>query len=69
MDRTDVWIIFLSLIVLGLCAECSYQRGVDDTIEWYEEEESEGVWETSSSLNTKSELYGKKYSEQMSPTN
>lgn len=66
MKRADVWIIILSFLVLGLCAECAYQLGVDDTIEWYEEEESEDVWETSSSLNMKSEQFGRKYSEPMS---
>lgn len=68
MKRADVWIIILSFLVLGLCAECAYQRGVDETIEWYEDEESEGVWEVSSSLMNKSEQCGKNYSAQMLQT-
>jgi hypothetical protein len=66
MQRSDVYVLLLALIVLGLVSECSYQRGVDDTIEWYEEEESEGIWETSSSLNTKSAKSGNEYSKLMS---
>ena len=42
------WLL-IQIVTLILVSNCSYQRGADDMIEWYEEQEDEEVWEAMTS--------------------
>ena len=53
------WLL-VQIVTLGLVANCAYDKGEDDTIEWYEDQEEEEVWKATrySSPNIKFEKSG-----------
>lgn len=70
MKRTDWFLLVGYVVMLVLVAECSYNRGMDDMIEWYEDEEDEEVWEvapTSNSQITRFERSGRSCSRRYVP--
>jgi len=60
------WLL-VQIVTLLLVGQCSYQRGVDETIEWYEDEEAKESWEISNLLPIRLRMYGVLCSLQISP--